>query len=314
MPKKIFNLEGKPLTQKSVLIAGTGAVATLFAAKMGDAGYNVKMLGFWPEAVQAIRAQGVRFIDQHGITHSAHVQVSSNPCEFGPIDYALVLIKSWQTRKYARLLKECLSDDGIALTLQNGLGNREILAGELGEGRCLAGTIVMGATILQPGLVQLSGDPMIQLERDPRLDRLVEIFTQSGFQVETFDDLVSLRWSKLIINSGINPLSAVLGVTNGELAANPHSRSILSVLAREAAQTAAANGVKLPYDDPLVAIEDVIQRTAQNTSSMLQDLQRGAPTEIEAINGEIVRHAHRNGVSVPVNECFVSLVKAMVER
>lgn len=306
--------EGKPLIPKTVLITGTGAVSTFFAARIALAGYSVKMLGFWPDAVLAIRTHGARFVDQQGAVQAAQVHISSDPCEFGPIDYALVLVKSWQTAKYAALIKQCLRQDGIALTLQNGLGNREILAEELGDSRSLAGVILLGATVLEPGLVQVSGDPLVQLEKDARLDPLVQVFERSGFQLRLFDDLNSLRWGKLIINSGVNPLSAVLGVRNGELAHDEHCQAILADLAREGRQTAEAYGVTLPYADPLTAMQEVIERTRNNTSSMLQDLQRGAPTEIDAINGAIVRHAQRKGIAVPVNQTFVSLVKALVAR
>jgi 2-dehydropantoate 2-reductase len=301
------------LTQKSILIAGTGAVATLFAAQMGSAGYQVKMLGFWPEAVQAIRKNGVKLIDDAGHDKTARVDIFSDPIEIGQVDYALVLIKSWQTRKYARLINQCLSPEGYALTLQNGLGNQEILAEELGAQRCMSGVMVFGSSIFQPGVVKLSGEPVIQLEKNTHLDELVGIFKKCGFQVEEFDNLVSLRWGKLIINSGINPLSTILGVLNGKLGNNLHCRSILADLANEGEKTAIAFGIRLPYIDPLTAMEEVIHNTARNTSSMLQDLQRGAPTEIDAINGAIVRHAHRMGIPVPVNECLVSLIKAMTE-
>ncbi len=298
----------------TILITGTGAVATFFAARMALAGYEVNMLGYWPEAVQAIRTQGARFVDQQGKTQSVRVNIASDPCEFGPIDYALVLVKSWQTAQYAGLIKQCLRPDGVALTLQNGLGNREALAAELGEERSLAGVVLLGATVLEPGLVLVSGDPIVQLEKDVRLDPLVKIFEHSEFQIRLFDDLNSLRWGKLIINAGVNPLSAVLGLRNGELVQDENCRVILADLAREGKQTAEALGVQLPYDDPFLAIQEVLERTRNNSSSMLQDLQRGAPTEIDAINGAIVQHAHRKGIPVPVNETFVALVKSLAAQ
>jgi len=133
----------------------------------------------------------------------------------------------------------------------------------------------------------------------------------AGFTIETVSDPTALLWGKLVINAAINPLTALLGVLNGELLVRPSARLLMQSVALEAAAVAKATGVNLPYPDPLAAVEAVALRTAANCSSMLQDIQRRAPTEIDAICGAIVQAGEEVGVPVPVNRTLLHLVKAL---
>jgi 2-dehydropantoate 2-reductase len=129
--------------------------------------------------------------------------------------------------------------------------------------------------------------------------------------VKLGQDLESLVWSKLVINAAINPLTALLNVPNGELLNRPTARQLSAQLAAETAAAAAAQGIELSFADPVAAAEDVARRTAANLSSMLQDVRRGARTEIDAICGAIVKAAHAAGVPAPVNEAMWKLVNAL---
>jgi 2-dehydropantoate 2-reductase len=143
---------------------------------------------------------------------------------------------------------------------------------------------------------------------------LVEILHLAGFEVETTPNADSLVWSKLVINAAINPLTALLRVPNGELLQRPTARSLMGELAREAAAVAEAQGIPLTFSDPVTAAEAVARRTARNHASMFQDVQRGAPTEIDAICGAIVRTGEKSGVPTPVNRTMWQLVKAIVQQ
>jgi 2-dehydropantoate 2-reductase len=228
--------------------------------------------------------------------------------------FALVLVKSWQTGRAARQLAECLAPSGVALTLQNGLGNREALANVLGEERVALGVTTLGANLLGPGRVRPAGDGTIYLEDHPRLEPLVDLLRNAGLSVEIVPDPEGLVWGKLAINAAINPLTALLEVPNGELLERPSARLLMGELACEAAAAAGALGIRLPYPDPVAAVEAVARRTTANRSSMLQDVQRGAPTEIDAICGAIVKAGEKLGVPVPVNRTFWRLIKARVEK
>ena len=295
----------------SSLIVGTGALATLFAARLTQAGYGVSMLGTWKAGIEALRSTGARLIDADGIEHQFAVYATDDPQEYVGATHALVLVKAWQTERAARQLKECLAEDGLAVTLQNGLGNYETLSLALGVNRVALGTITVGATLLGPGLVKAAGDGNISIERNPALDPIEAALRSAKFHVQIVEEARSIVWGKLVINAAINPLSALLRVANGELLNRPSARNMMKALACEAAQVAQAEGIELPFNDPVAAAEEVARKTAVNHSSMLQDVHRNAPTEIEAICGAIVRIAQKHGIDVPANWACWNLIKAI---
>ena len=294
-----------------ILIVGSGALATLFAARLSASGVQVSMLGTWQEGLSALEQHGAVLVKQQGEQQAYPVHVlksSSRPEKFLKI---LVLVKSWQTGRVASQLPALLHQQGLALTLQNGLGNRESLAQILGTDRVAQGVTILGATLQGPGRVCLAGEGPLSLEAHPKLEPLARMLSGAGFQVNIVSEASSLIWGKLVINSAINPLSAVLRLTNGELLDHPTSRLLLADLASETAAVAAAKGISLPYPDPISATEDVARCTSGNRSSMLQDVLRGAPTEIDAISGAIVDLGKYLGVPTPFNACMARLVQAI---
>jgi 2-dehydropantoate 2-reductase len=136
--------------------------------------------------------------------------------------------------------------------------------------------------------------------------------TSAKFHVQTVEDARSLVWGKLVVNAAINPLTALLRVKNGELLERPSAREMMGALAREAAQVAYAEQIILPFSNPVEAVEEVARKTAANHSSMLQDVLRGAPTEIDAICGAVVKAALKHKIGAPVNWACWHLVKALV--
>jgi len=303
---------GKP-EEDALLIVGTGAMACLFAARLVAAGLRITLLGTWPAGLRALQEDGVRLTRDDGSEAIYPVVVTAEPTDCTGARHALVLVKSWQTERAARQLAECLSAEGLALTLQNGLGNREKLVDALGVQRVALGVTTMGATLLGPGRVRPGGEGMISAGEHPRLAPLVSLLHRGGFAVETVPEAESLLWSKLVINAAINPITALLRVPNGTLVQRPEAQALLAAAAREAASVAAAQGLHLTYPDPVAAAESVAHRTATNTSSMLQDVLRGAPTEIDAICGAIVAIAERHNIPVPVTHTLWLLIKALVQ-
>lgn len=298
-------------TPPHLLIVGTGAMACLFAARLSAAGTQVTMLGTWSEGLRTLKSHGVTLIEADNSQHTYPVQATDDPSDCIGSDYALVLVKSWQTRRAAQQLKKCLTRNGVALTLQNGIGNRETLVEALGAPRVALGVTTLGANLLEPGCVVAAGEGEIHVGVHFGIDPLSRLLRSAGFKVLDAPDPDILLWGKLIINAAINPLTALLRVNNGELLRRPTARALVASLAREAAAVAAAQGIRLPYDDPFAVVEEVAQRTADNRSSMLQDILRGAPTEIDAICGAIVRAGDQYGVSTPLNHTIWQLVKAL---
>lgn len=294
-----------------ILLVGTGALATLFACRLSAAGIKAGMLGTWPAGLEALSRQGARLLGPDGMEDVFQVQASAQAEDFRNVRLALVLVKAWQTERAAEQLARCLAADGLAVTLQNGLGNYEILARTLGRRRVALGVTTTGATLLGPGLVRPGGEGTISLEIRPGIDALESLLRQAGFKIEMVKDTRSLAWGKVVINAAINPVTALLRAPNGVLLERPEARWLMSRLAREAAAVATAEGIRLPYKDPVGAAREVARRTAANYSSMLQDVRRGARTEIDAICGAVVRTAKAHGIDVPANQVCWQLIRAL---
>lgn len=295
----------------SLLIVGSGAMANLFAARLVAGGVKVTILGSWEEGLQALREQGVRVIHQDNKVDTFPVEVVNDPRMCEGAQFALVLVKSWQTERAAKQIAGCLHSDGLALTLQNGLNNRRTLSDVLGIQRVALGVTTSGATLVEPGLVRPVGDEVVSLGVHSRLKPLADMLRAAGFMVDTVADTSALLWGKLVINASINPLTALLRIPNGELLNRSTARNLLGITARETAAVAVARGIRLPYPDPVVAVETIARRTAENYSSMLRDVMRGAPTEVDSINGAIVNAGEVTKVPTPVNRTLWQLVKAL---
>jgi 2-dehydropantoate 2-reductase len=294
-----------------ILVVGTGAMACLFAARLAAAGTRVILLGTWQESLRALNTSGVRYIDQQGHEHVFPVEATDDPEKCVGIQFALVLVKSHQTKRAARQLSECLSEDGLALTLQNGLDNKDVLAAALGSDRVEAGVTTLGATMVAPGVVRHGGEGVISIAHNERVKPLIEILRHADFEVEIVENPESLLWGKLVINAAINPLTAILKVQNGRLLTNEPARSLLGLLAEETAAVAGARGVELPYSNPTQVVESVARRTSENYSSMFKDILRGSLTEVDAINGAIVRIGDEDNLPVQLNRAVWLLVKAV---
>lgn len=298
--------------EEPVLILGTGAMACLFGARLSAAGIPVQMYGRWKTGIEALRNNGgVRLVQNQGIDVTYPVQVFDAQDTLPETRRAIILVKSFQTPHIAEVLGRCLHRDGIALTLQNGLGNWEALVGWLGERRVMLGVTTVGSTLLEPGRVIQSGDWLVSLGDHPHASEMLGLFRMAGFIANPEDNPLAMLWSKLVINASINPITALLRVPNGELLKRSAARHLLHAAAEEAAAVALASGIRLSYDDPLEAVDEVASHTAQNLSSMLQDVLRGGFTEIDSICGEVVRRGTRLGVETPILNTFWLLIKSL---
>lgn len=302
------------LSRVRIAVIGTGALACVFAARL-VAHAQVVMLGTWPEGVSAIARDGIRVTDPDGRTWAADVPVSTDPAEVKGVEFALVLVKSYQTPRAAGWARQVLSDDGLAFTLQNGLDNHATLANEVGRDRAVAGVTYTAATMMGPGQVRHVAINRTYLGTTAPLAERVRAFAallnRGGMETEPAEGIEARLWAKAVANAAINPLTALSRVTNGALLDSPDRRTLLAVLAGEAAAVARAAGVALPFDDPVGYVETVCRNTAGNRSSMLQDVEASRRTEIDSINGIIVAEGKSHDVDVRANEIVWRLVRAL---
>ena len=304
----------------NVTLVGTGAMATLFAARLSDVA-EVSMIGSWAEAIETIRERGI-VIDGDSCCHDVHT--AYDPDDAPAADLAIVLTKTYKTDIAAAVAAKSLKPDGIALTLQNGLGNVDILAAHVGRDRAMMGVTMQGATLLGPGHIRTSGRGATHLGYLPielaaprdwgsgsRAYEISALFNSAGLKAQVTADIEGLAWGKVIINACINPLTAILRIPNGALVESPDTLELMRVIAEEVAAVATAKGVRLPYPNPFERVKQVAVMTATNRSSMLQDVTGQRPTEIESINGKIVEYGQVLGVPTPMNATLASLVRAI---
>ena len=280
-------------------VLGTGALACFFGARLSRVA-EVTLVGTWTEGIDAIAKGGI-IVDTPGTEEvfTAKAVRLGTPLDAG--DLVLVLVKAWQTDRVAREVPALTARDGHVLTIQNGLGNVE----KLGP-RALLGVTEQGATLVAPGRVRPAGDGPTHIAGP---ESLAAVFRAAGLDARAVDPDrgASLAWGKLAVNAGINALTAILRVPNGRLLERPEALTLLESAANEVAAVAHAKGVELPFPDAAAEARRVAGATASNLSSMLQDVLRGAPTEIDAINGAVVREGARLGVPTPANETLLRL-------
>lgn len=297
-----------------ILICGAGAMGCLFGGYLSRAGHEVWLLSHWKEQMARIRAQGLLLHSFGGQRWRVPMRVVSyeEPLPEN-VKVAFICVKSYATGTAAEKAIKRLAPDGVAITLQNGLGNREQLAQVVGASRALLGVTSNGATLLGVGEVRHAGIGLTHLAAEPNraaATRIAEMLTDAGFSCQVDEEIDAVVWGKLLINVGINALTAILRVPNGALADYESSRQLLRAAVEEGAAIARAKGISI-VEDPVERTLAVARATATNRSSMLSDIQRGARTEIEVINGAIVREGAALGLPTPVNEILTRLVRAL---
>lgn len=298
-----------------VAIVGAGAMGGMFAYLLSRTGEEIWLVDKHPERAEKIRRDGLRIEGVSG-EHMVRVSITTRPEEIGSTDLVLIFVKAYDTRKAARDALPLVGEDTLVLTLQNGLGNLEAIGEVVGEERVAGGITSHGATLLGAGHVRHAGkgETVIGMKTgpgSPRLRPIVHLFSTAGIETKITEDLEGLIWGKLLINVGINPLTAITGLRNGQLLHFPETRELLRWAVEEAHKVAQAKGIKLLYADPVERTEEVCRATADNISSMLQDVRRGKQTEVDFINGAIVREGEKVGVPTPVNRILTLLVKFM---
>ena len=298
-----------------IVVVGPGAMGCLFSYFLSKAGEDVWLLDKHKERVDKLSKDGI-IIEGISGDHRIHVNQATDPDDIGKADLIIVCVKAYDTEKATRDVVPLIGEETFLLTLQNGSGNIETISGIVGEEKVIGGTTSQGATVLGLGHIRHAGKGETTIgELDGRLSERVrsisKIFNTAGIETKVTDNVEGLIWSKLLINVGINALTAGLRLKNGELIEYEWSREILRASVEEAVLVVKARGIQLTYEDPIKRVEDVCRATATNVSSMLQDVMRAKKTEIDYINGAIVDEGRRLEISVPINKTLTGLVKTI---
>lgn len=303
-----------------ITVVGPGAIGCLFAAYLARAGEQVALLDYRSERAALLSQKGI-VVDREKDRFRARLKVTADPGEVRETAVLIFCVKAGDTGTAGARLRGIISDESYFLTLQNGLGNLEKLGELFGKERGFAGVTSHGATLIDTGHVRHAGIGDIWLgltsetaqssKAEAKLQDLAATFNRAGLQANISGSIEGLIWRKLLVNVGINALTAILGVPNGKLLVSPACRELMSKAVAEAVQVAELCNIPLNLAEELERVRHVCRATAANISSMLQDVRRKKNTEIAYINGAVVQIAASNGVAAPVNEVLTALVKSL---
>ena len=294
----------------------------MFGGFLRRAGHSVSLLGrAWH--LDAIQARGLSIDGIWGAHEVGGFELAESLDELcGLYDLALVAVKAYDTEAMGRALAPLLHPDGLVLSVQNGLGNVETLATTYGAERTLGASVLVGATIPTPGRVTVTvqAAPVVIGPLNPtpaamaRTQAWVARFNAAGISCEATDRIQASLWSKVFYNGALNPLGALLGVHYGALGEDPELRTLMDQLMEESFRVAQAEGVALSWatasEYRALFYRSLLPATYDHRSSMLQDLERGRRTEIEAINGQVVTRGHRLGILTPTHEVLTRMIRA----
>ena len=298
-----------------VCIVGCGAVGSIFAANLARLDdVEVWAYDLAREHVEAINANGLRLSGAGEVVGS--VRATSDPGEVPACDFGIVATKAMHTEPAIAATAAAFAD-GSVCSVQNGIGNEEALAEHVP--RVIRGTTFPAGRVVEPGHVQwdVKGDTTIgPFEPSPppfpEVERLAEACSRAGLPTEAVSDARGPQWRKLIFNAATNPVGALTGLTHGRVCENPGLRRLVTGLVDEGKAVAAAQGIELDADP-----EELIDHAAKpevaydHKASMLQDVEAHRATEIDYLNGGIVRFGREHGVPAPLNDAILALVKGL---
>lgn len=294
-------------------ILGAGAMGCLYGGMLAEAGNEVVLVDIWKDHIDTVNRDGLK-IERAGVTRVVkNIRGVTDAADAGEVDLVLVFVKADMTSQAAQGAKPLIGASSAVLTLQNGLGNAEALCTVFGASRVTAGTTGHGSTMLAPGYIRHAGegDTVIgELDGNisERIQTLASLFENAGISTKISENVVGLIWTKLLVNVGINALTAVTGLKNGRLLDFAETDELLAAAVEEASAVAREKGIRLETEDPVGHTRAIAKKTADNRSSMLQDILAKRRTEISVINGAVAAEGERLGVPVPVNKVLTSLV------
>jgi len=311
------------VAEEQILVAGAGALGSVVGGLLARAGHAVTLLGRRPH-LDAVARDGLLIDGLFGTHRVAGLAcVSDGRALVGRWDVILLTVKAFDTAAAAAEVAAHLAPDGVLVSLQNGLGNLEAAAEAVGAARVLGGRVIFGAELVRPGHARVTvfADPVLIGPPDARDVRLAAAAARwaaalynAGVPTAATDRIVATLWEKVLYSAALNPLGALRGLTYGQLAADADGRAVMDRVIAEAFAVARAEGVALAWPDD-AAYRDVfygrlVPSTAAHRSSMLQDLERGRRTEIDAINGAVAARGAARGVPAPANQALTHLVRA----
>lgn len=294
-----------------IAVIGAGNIGCVYGANLARIGEQVTLIDVWEEHVRQIRAHGLRMDGLHG-EFTAMLGAVTDPAEAPKADVAVICVNTYNTRDAARAAGVALKDSGYALTLQNGVGNVEILTEILGAGRVMAGLSFHSGDLKAPGHVSHTNQGPTYLgeldrSRSPRLLAIAEMLAKADLEPVLEPDIMVTIWSKFVHNCGINAICAITNLRPGHIREIPALDEFQSHIINETLALVRRKGIALPDPDPLSTIKAYCAKKFHRVS-MFQHLERGRQTEIDALNGYVARESRKLGLAAPFSEALTMLM------
>lgn len=294
-------------------VVGCGAVGSLFAAHLATLDdVEVWAYDVWEDHIAAIRRDGLRLTGVGEVV--SHPRATSDPAELPPMNFGIVAVKGMHTREAIAATAHAFADAAVC-SVQNGVGNEEVIAEFVP--RVIRGTTFPAGRVVAPGVVQwdTAGKTWIgPFEPRPasmeEVRTLAEVLTRVGMETEALEDARGAQWTKLVFNAASNALCSLTGLPHGRAALHPDVRWVMDRVVDEGKAVAAALGIHMEKD-PAVLLEESIEPALDHAPSMLQDVRAQRRTEIDQLNGGIVRFGEEVGVETPLNRAAWALVRGL---
>lgn len=323
-----------------ILVAGVGAMGSIYAALFADVGHDVWAIDQWVEHANAIANNGLKIEGASGDRTVRNIRVVQTASQAGPVDIVIIATKASGVETAAKAVADALTPSTIIITIQNGLGAGERIARYLPAEQILLGVAEgFGASIVAPGhvhhfamkmirigsmrpvTIQNSGSANRQEEKinkpahhsaltDANIESVAAMWREAGFNVTAFDDIAQLIWEKFICNVAYSAPCTVFKYTIAELLNNSESRKISQACAVEAWQVAQAKKIHLSFTDPVEYVTDFGKRLGDARPSMLLDHIDSRKSEVDAINGMVPVVAVEEGLTAPYNEVLTAIVRS----
>jgi len=292
------------------VVIGAGNIGCVYGGNLARTGQRVAFVDVWKKHTDAIRNHGLSLEGPTG-NFTVQADATTDPTEAPKADAVIVCVNAYSTADAANTARLVLKDGGYCLTLQNGVGNVEILEEALGPGRVLAGLSFHSGDLFAPGKIRhtTSGPTYIgELDgsRSERLLHLTALFSEAGLGPVPVDDVVATIWTKFVHNCGINAICAITGLRPGHIQEVPELAEFQAKIIEETMALIRAKGIVL--QDPVATVKEYCSDKFHRVS-MTQHLDRGRLTEIDALNGYVARESAKFGLSAPYNDALTRLMK-----
>ena len=307
-------------TPLKIAIIGTGAMGSIYAARLSNAGHSVCAIDVWSDHVDTMKLSGLTISGPEGQLHAAKIWATNELPSDEIFDLYIIATKSFAVRKSAEAISKTLTPGAMVLTIQNGLGAGDDVAAFVPKSQIILGVAEgFGASMLGPAHAAHTSIKQIRLGlmqgvNDHRLSRIVDAWRSGGFHIEIYDDIAQLIWEKLLCNVTLSGPCTAFGRNVAELRAQPAEWNIALSCMKEAYAIGTQLGIKFSFDDPVQYVREFADRVGTAKPSMLQDHEAQRASEIATINGAILKLGNELNMPTPYNETICAVIRAREAR